>query len=78
MAKFKGSQSWASKFARASGWKSKALHGEAGSVDVDAVEPKIEKIRQEIKKYDIDNVYNMDETGLWFKTLPNRSYVKAD
>ncbi len=26
--------------------------------------------------YHIDHVYNMDETGLFFKVLPNRSYVK--
>ena len=78
MVDFTGSLSWASKVAKASGWKSRALHGEAGSVDVEAVEPEIEKVRKKIREYDLDNVYNMDETGLWFKLLPNRSYIKAD
>lgn len=73
---FKASESWASKFARKSGWRSIALHGEAGSVDIKSVQPAITKLRDKIKEYDPDHVYNMDETGLFFKVLPNRSYVK--
>ena len=46
-------------------------------MDIDAVEPKIEKIRKKIAEYDEDNVYNMDETGLFFKCLPNRRFVDA-
>ncbi len=26
----------------------------------------------------MNNVYNMDETGLFFKLLPNSSYIKAE
>lgn len=73
---FKASESWASKFARKSGWRSIALHGEAGSVDIEAVQPQISELRELINKYDLDHVYNMDETGLFYKVLPNRSYVK--
>ena len=72
---FKASESWEGKFARSQRWKSRALHGEAGGIDVDDVEPDIAIIREKIKKYDPNNVYNMDETGLFFKVLPNRSYV---
>ena len=46
-------------------------------MDIDAVEPKIEKIRKKIAEYDEDNVYNMDETGLFSKCLPDRSCVDA-
>lgn len=74
---FQASIQWAGKIARQAGWRSKALHGEAGSVDVELVTDDIAKLRDEIKKYDINNVYNMDETGLFYKLLPNRSYVKA-
>ena len=73
---FKAIGSWASKFARSQGWKSRAFHGEAGGVDVDDVEPEIAILRENIKTYDPNNVYNMDETSLLFKVLPNRSYVK--
>ena len=73
---FKASGSWAGKFARSQGWKSRAFHGEAGGVDVDDVEPEIAILREKIKEYDPDLVYNMDETGLFFKVVPSRSYIK--
>ena len=64
--------------ARQAGWRSKALHGEAGSVQADLVADDIAKLKVEINKYDVENVYNMDETGLFYKLLPNRSYVKPE
>ena len=73
---FKASESWAGKFARSQVWKSREIYGEAGGFDVDAVEPEIAILRENIKKYDPNYFYNMDETGLLFKVLPNRSYVK--
>ena len=45
---FKVSESWAGKFARSQGWKSRALHGEAGGVDVDAVVPEIAILQKKI------------------------------
>lgn len=78
MTSFQASDSWAGKVARESGWRSKALHGEAGGVDVAEVEPQMAAIRAKIKQFDPNYVYNMDETGLFFKLLPNRSYVKQE
>ena len=70
---FKASVSWAKKFAKEQGWISKKLHGEAGSAPAENVEEKIQEVRDLIAKYDSDCVYNMDETGLFFKCLLNRS-----
>ena len=78
MTAFKASESWAGRFARDSGWRSQALHGEAEEVDIEGLEPEIQKLRDLIVEYDLDNVYNMDETGLFFKLMPNRSYVKVE
>ena len=75
---FKASKSWAGKFARDSGWRSQSLHGEAGSVDVVALDPEIQKLWDLIKEYNSDEVYNMDETGLFYKVLPNCSYAKVE
>ncbi len=72
------SQSWGIKLAQKNGWRSKKLHGEAGSVDVEKATPEIDKICTLIAEYDLDHVYNMDETGLFFKCLPNRSYLKKE
>ena len=73
---FEGSLSWVSKKSQSLGWKSVILHGEAGDVDVEGVAAKINEICAKIRTYHPDNVYNMDETGLQYKCLPNRSYVK--
>ena len=74
----KPSESWAGKFARDSGWRSQALHGEAEEVDTEGLEPEIQKLHDIIAEYDLDNVYNIDETGLFFKLLPNRSYIEVE
>ena len=54
------------------------LHGEAGDVQQDEVEPKMEQLRQQLESYDSENIYNMDETGLNFCALPNRTYLAPD
>lgn len=51
------------------------LHGEAGSVDLAKVEPVIKDLRQKIATHHPSDVYNCEETGLFYKLLPNRSYV---
>ena len=58
------------------GFKSVALHGEAADVDVEAIGDKINKLRELMRIYYPDKIYNMDETGLMHKCLPNRSYVR--
>lgn len=78
MEKCKFSQNWGIKQAKENGWKSRTLHGEAASVDVDKATPEIDRICTLIAEYDLDHVYNMDETGLFYKCLPNRSYVKKE
>ncbi len=75
---FQASILWAGKVARQAGWRSKALHGEAGSVELDVAAKAIAKLRVELNKYDVENVYNMDEMGLFYKLLPIRSYVKVE
>ena len=75
---FTASRSWASKKALEHGLKSIVLHGEAADVDVETIADEMNKLRQKMRTYHPDNIYNMDETGLMYKCLPNRSYVKKD
>ena len=75
---FTASQQWCSKVMIAGGWNSRMLHGEAGSVDKAAAEPSMERIRALVQEYGLEFTYNMDETGLFFKLLPNRAYVKKE
>lgn len=51
------------------------LHGEAGSVDMKAIEPELVEIRQLCSQYDPENIYNCDETGLYLKELNYKSYT---
>ena len=56
--------------------KSVALYSEARDVNLEAITDRISKLQEKIRTYHPDNVHNMDETGLIFKYLLNRSYVK--
>jgi hypothetical protein len=47
-------------------------------VQQDEVEPQMELLRQQLESYDPENIYNMDETGLNFRALPNRAYLAPD
>ena len=35
----------------------------------------MEAIRDECEKYQLENIYNVDETGLQWKLMPRRSYL---
>ena len=55
--------------------KSVRLHGEAGEVDHEQIKSKIVEIRKDLESYDPENVYNWDETGLYFKLIPHSTYA---
>ena len=67
--KFKASSGWWEKVRKRNGiGKSVRLHGEAGEVDHDQIKARIDEIRKQLESYDPENIYNWDETGLYFKT----------
>jgi hypothetical protein len=67
---------WAKKFAtKRAKLKSIILHGEAGAVDHEKIKEGITKMKNIIADFDEENVYNMDETGLFYRLLPRKSYV---
>jgi len=51
------------------------LYGEAGDVNVAEMEPLIEQLRDKLRRFSPNNVFNMDETGLFYRALPNRTYL---
>lgn len=51
------------------------MHGEACGVEKDAIADEISDLCKVVAEYDPENVCNMDETGLFFKCPPNRTYV---
>ena len=55
--------------------RSVALHGEAGKVQAGEVSEDIGILRSHLCDFDADCIYNIDETGLFYKLTPRRMYV---
>jgi len=72
---FNASGGWAVAFTRRWGLQSKRVHGEAGGVKPDSYQTWLEENRLLLGKYKLPNIYNMDECGLFYRLLPNRTYV---
>jgi predicted DNA-binding protein YlxM (UPF0122 family) len=74
---FKASNGWLEKFRIRHGIQYRILSGESAAVDVSIVDEWRNRLSSIIDKYDPIDIYNADETGLFFKALPNRSLVVA-
>ncbi len=75
---FKASNGWFRNWRRrCSIQESMRLFGEAGDVDPKEMEPKIEELRQKLEAlgFAARNIFNMDESGLFYRALPNRTYL---
>jgi hypothetical protein len=64
---FEFSNSWLEAFKLRHGMKSFRRFGESGSVDMNAVNLALPGIRQLLDQYAWKDIYNMDETGLFFR-----------
>jgi hypothetical protein len=68
---FKASWQWLNRFRTRRGLQKMLLHGEGAEVDKN--DPKLlsalEELYSIIVQYNLKNVYNMDETGLFFRLL---------
>ena len=73
---FKGSNGWLAK------WKARyniyirqfKVCGESGDVRGETVESWKERLPDIVKDYSIDDIWNMDETGIFWKTLPESGF----
>ena len=71
----KFSNSWLSNFQKRFNIKECVNYREAASTQIDKPDAivQMEKIRLLATEYDLDNVLNMDETGLFWKLIPDRT-----
>lgn len=67
------SQGWLEKFKSRHGIKSYRRFGESGSVDMHDMENKLESIREKIDQFPRKDVFNMDETGLFYRLQADHS-----
>jgi len=54
-----------------------ALWGQAGSADVAGAASRIAEIRAALESYPAERIYNLDETSLFYRCIPNQAYVQA-
>ncbi|XP_033745613.1 tigger transposable element-derived protein 4-like [Pecten maximus] len=70
---FKSSNGFIERFKKRRGISSKVSSGESSSVSEETVDEWKNKVGDIISNYTLDNVFNADETGLFFKLTPNRT-----
>eukprot|EP00170_Pyropia_yezoensis_P004091 contig_16886_g4102 len=74
---FKASRHFIQNWARRYKLRNIALWGQGASADIAGSTGRVSEIRKELEVYPPDRIYNMDETGLFYRCTPNRSYVQA-
>ncbi|KAH1228178.1 CENP-B 2 [Glycine max] len=70
---FNFSIGWLGKFKHRHGIKSFRRFGESGSVDVQDMEKKLVSIREKIDQFPMKDIFNMDETGLFYRLQADHS-----
>ncbi|KAL0352071.1 UNVERIFIED_CONTAM: hypothetical protein Scaly_1595800 [Sesamum calycinum] len=71
------SQGWLEKFKIRHGIKSFRRFGESGSVDMQNMEMKLEAIREKINQFSMKDVFNLDETGLFYSPRLDNQYFSS-
>ncbi|XP_055625048.1 tigger transposable element-derived protein 4-like [Toxorhynchites rutilus septentrionalis] len=73
---FKGSSGWLSKFLKRQKMTFRKLCGESASVDLSVTDNWISQtLPSIIAEYDARDIYNTDETGLYYKCLPDKTFA---
>ncbi|XP_008181899.1 tigger transposable element-derived protein 6-like [Acyrthosiphon pisum] len=70
---FKASNGWLQKFRERHNISFKNICGEGNSVDTSVIEKWLEKLKTLISDYEPKNIFNCDETGLFFRALPDKT-----
>ena len=55
------------------GIKQRAVEGESGQIKTETVESWMERLRELCKGYKLEDIWNEDETGCFFRGLPDKS-----
>jgi hypothetical protein len=70
---FKASEGWLERFKKRSKIEFKTICGESASVDIKTVDEWKSKLLSICDGYDEKDIFNLDETGLFFRLLPNKT-----
>ena len=67
------SDGWLKKFLARHELRSIKMQGESGSADVEAIEKALPDLQETMSRYQLCDVFNMDETGLFYCMAPDRT-----
>ena len=68
------SNGWIHNFLKRHELKQRSMNGESGSLTMtDQIIEKTTEIRNILKDYDLKDIYNMDETGLYYRQTPTKT-----
>ena len=73
---FKASNGWLEQFKKRFGLRETRIGGEAGDVPITTIKAWMEQPPEIIQGYSADDICNMDESGLFFKALPDTGLAK--
>ena len=75
---FQYSNGWLQRFKGRCGIASQVICGESAGVDPAVISRGRQYAAEVVKEYSLRDVYNLDETGLFFRMLPDRSLTTKD
>lgn len=73
--RYRASKGWIENFIQRHGLISVTLHEEAGIVPVMRFAEKKVQLKSILASYHLDCIYNVDETGLFHKLFPPKTYI---
>lgn len=71
--KFKSSNGWIDNFKKRHNLRQYTMHGEVSSAPLEDLDTMRENLRQTLKNFAPENIFNCDETGLFWKMKPSRT-----
>ncbi|GBM58766.1 hypothetical protein AVEN_179319-1 [Araneus ventricosus] len=69
---FKASTNWLNGFKDGNGISFKAVCGESGAVNIQAADEWRKHLKEIIQEKKQKNIFNVDETGRFYKCIPNK------
>ena len=75
---FKASEGWLTNFKKRANLKQFVHHGEANSAPLELLPRFREELKDLLKNWPLDNIFNCDETALFWKMEPSRSLAKEE
>jgi len=73
----KFSNGWLEKFCQRHGFRQKIAHGESGSIQQSILDKEIPAIKEVLQQHHPDDIFNADETGLFYNMPPQKTIGSA-